>query len=80
MTDPSTAPTAARLEALRRESNLVLAEASQAQQLAAENLLEKAAVALHQGDRDKARAMVAGRRPWATTTTRTSTSARGACT
>ncbi len=58
MTDPGAAPTAARLEALRRESNLVLAEASQAQQLAAENLLEKAAVALHQGDRDKARAMV----------------------
>jgi hypothetical protein len=56
--DPAAAPTAARLEALRRESNLVLAEASQAQQMAAENLLEKAAVALHQGDRDQARAMV----------------------
>jgi hypothetical protein len=58
VTDPTSAPTAARLEALRRESNLVLAEASQAQQMAAENLLEKAAVALRQGDRDKARAMV----------------------
>ncbi len=58
MTDPAAAPTAARLEVLRRESNLALAEVSQAQQMAAENLLEKAAVALHQGDRDKARAMV----------------------
>ena len=32
VTDPGAAPTAARLEALRRESNLVLAEASQGQQ------------------------------------------------
>ena len=61
MTEPSdaaTAATAARFEALRDESNLVLAEVSQGQQMAATNLLEKAAVALHQGDRDKARAMV----------------------
>ncbi len=58
MTDPAAGSTAARLETLRRESNLVLAEASQAQQMAAENLLEKAAVALHQGDGDTARAMV----------------------
>ena len=58
MTEPSDAATAARLEALRDESNLVLAEVSQGQQMAATNLLEKAAVALHQGDRDKARAMV----------------------
>ena len=36
----------------------MLAEVSQGQQMAATNLLEKAAVALHQGDRDKARAMV----------------------
>jgi len=58
VTEPSDAATAARLEALRDESNLVLAEVSQGQQMAATNLLEKAAVALHQGDRDKARAMV----------------------
>jgi hypothetical protein len=58
VTDPSDAPTAARLEALRRESNLAHAEVSQGQQLAADNLLEKAAVALHQGDRQRAQAMV----------------------
>ena len=58
MTGPTADETAARIEALRYESNLVLAEVSQGQQMAATNLLEKAAVALHQGDRDRARAMV----------------------
>jgi hypothetical protein len=58
VTEPSGERTTDRLEALRQESNLVLAEVSQGQQLAATNLLEKAAVALHRGDRDKARAMV----------------------
>jgi len=58
VTEPADAPTAARFEALRQESNLVLAEVSQSQQRAATNLLEKAAASLHQGDRDKARAMV----------------------
>ena len=58
MTEPTEAATAARLEALRDESNLVLAEVSQGQQLAATNLLEKASVALHRGDRDTARALV----------------------
>ena len=42
MTEPSDAATAARMEALRHESNLVLAEVSQGQQMAATNLLEKA--------------------------------------
>ena len=61
MTEPSdaaTAATAARFEALRDESHLLLAEVSQGQQMAATNLLAKAAVALHQGDRDTARDMV----------------------
>ena len=61
MTEPSdaaTAATAARFEALRDESNLVLAEVSQGQQRAATNLLEKASVALYRGDRDTARALV----------------------
>jgi hypothetical protein len=58
VTEPTAERTTDRLEALRQESNLVLAEVSQGQQLAATNLLEKAAVALHRGDRDTARAMV----------------------
>jgi hypothetical protein len=58
VTEPTGERTADRLEALRQESNLVLAEVSQGQQMAATNLLEKAAVALHRGDRDTARAMV----------------------
>jgi hypothetical protein len=58
VTEPTGERTADRLEALRLESNLVLAEVSQGQQIAATNLLEKAAVALHRGDRDTARAMV----------------------
>jgi hypothetical protein len=58
VTEPSDAATTARIEALRQESNLVLAEVSQGQQRAATNLLEKAAVALHRGDRDTARALV----------------------
>ena len=58
MTGPTADETTARIEALRHESNLVLAEVSQGQQMAATNLLEKAAVALHRGDRDRARAMV----------------------
>jgi len=56
--DAATAATAARFEALRDESNLVLAEVSQGQQRAATNLLEKASVALYRGDRDTARALV----------------------
>jgi hypothetical protein len=56
--EPTAERTAARLETLRHESNLVLAEVSQGQQMAATNLLEKAAVALHRGDRDTAQALV----------------------
>jgi hypothetical protein len=58
VTEPPPVGTTARIEALRYQSNLVLAEVSQGQQTAATNLLEKAAVALHRGDRDRARAMV----------------------
>jgi hypothetical protein len=58
VTEPTGEATTARIEALRHESNLVLAEVSQGQQRAATNLLEKAAVALHRGDRDAARALV----------------------
>jgi hypothetical protein len=58
VTEPTSEATSARIEALRHESNLVLAEVSQGQQRAATNLLEKAAVALHRGDRDTARTLV----------------------
>jgi hypothetical protein len=50
--------TAAAIEALRRQSNLALAEVSQGQQNAASTLLEKAAAALDAGDVDRAKALV----------------------
>lgn len=57
MTDASQ-PTAAALEALRRNSDLARAEVSHGQQLAADNLLQKAADALVRGDHEGARRMV----------------------
>jgi len=50
--------TAAAIEALRRQSNLALAEVSQGQQGVANTLLEKAAAALDADDVDRARALV----------------------
>ena len=55
---PEPARTAAAVEALRRQSNLALAEVSHGQQDAANTLLEKAAAALDDGDRDRATALV----------------------
>lgn len=60
MTDGDAADrsTAAALDVLRRASNLALAEVSQGQQLAADNLLQRAAVALDSGDHEGARRLV----------------------
>ena len=58
MTDQPAAGTAAAIEALRRSSDLLLADASHDQQLAAGTLLEKAAAAQAAGDLDRARRLV----------------------
>ena len=58
MTEEPRVSTEAAIEALRRQSNLALAEVSQGQQDAASTLLEKAAAALDADDVDRARALV----------------------
>ena len=58
MTPEPPISTAAAIEALRRQSNLALAEVSHGQQGAANTLLEKAAAALDAGDVDRARTLV----------------------
>jgi hypothetical protein len=58
VTEEPPVSTEAAIEALRRQSNLALAEVSQGQQDAASTLLEKAAAALDADDVDRARALV----------------------
>jgi hypothetical protein len=58
VTEEPPVSTEAAIEALRRQSNLALAEVSQGQQDAASSLLEKAAAALNADDVDRASALV----------------------